>query len=58
MNARAIFDRQFAGRWFQIYSVASDKSLTKPRSFNETHDELESFEQTGSGNGIDIREVK
>ncbi len=57
MNARAVFDRQFAGRWFQVYSVISDKSLTKPRSFNETYDELVSFEQTGSGNAIDIREV-
>lgn len=58
MNARAVFDRIFAGRWFQVYSVISDESLTSPASFNATHDALESFEQTGGGNGIDIREVK
>ncbi|KKN10179.1 hypothetical protein LCGC14_1039270 [marine sediment metagenome] len=58
MNARAVFDRQFAGRWFQVYAIIGDKSLTSPASFNDTHDALESFEQTGSGNGVDIREVK
>ena len=56
--SRAVFERTFAGRWFQVYSVVGGKSLTSPASFNVTHDALESFEQTGSGNGVDIREVK
>ncbi len=58
MNARAVFDRTFAGRWFQVYSICDGKSLTSPASFNKAHDSLESYQQTGSGNGIDIREVK
>ena len=53
-----ILDLTFAGRWFQVYSVVDGKSLTSPASFSITYDALESFEQTGSGNGIDIREVK
>ena len=58
MNARAIFDRQFAGRNFEVYSIAGDNAISKPASFNKTYDELMSIEQTGAGNGVDIREVK
>ena len=58
MSIRAIFDRQFAGRWFQVYSVVGGKSLSEPASFNVAYDTLERFEQTGAGNGVDIREVK
>ena len=59
MNARVIFDRQFTGRWFQVYSIASDKSLSSPASFNDAYDEMERMANaSGTGNGLDIREVK
>lgn len=55
MNARAVFDRQFAGRWFQVYSVIGGQSLTSPASFNNTHDALERMDASSA---MDIREVK
>ncbi len=58
----AVFDREFAGRYFQVFSVGTDEGLSKPMTFNEAWAELEKV-ATGAGMGvncpgIDIREVK
>ena len=62
MNANQIFARQFAGRQFQVYSIASGEALSKPADFNTAYADLVAIGR-GSGfdsipNGIDIREVK
>ena len=58
MSADAILDRHFAGRTFEVYSIASDEALTTPASFSDTFDEIERMgEANGSSNGMSIREI-
>lgn len=59
MSADIILDRYFAGRMFEVYSMASDKALTKPASFNDTFNRMELMgESNGASNGLTMREVK
>lgn len=59
MNINRILDKHFDGRTFEVYSMASDKALTKPASFNDTFNRMELMGQSsGASNGLDIREVK
>ena len=58
----AVLNREFAGRYFQVFSVGTDEGLSKPMTFTEAFAELEKV-ATGAGMGvncpgIDIREVK
>ena len=52
-------DRALAGRKFQVYSISSGESVTKPMSFSRTFNELERIgNANGACNGLDVREVK
>jgi len=54
-----VLDDVFAGRWFQVYAIASGESLSKPMSFSKASDEMETFgHANGASNGMDLREVK
>ena len=54
----AVFDRQFAGRSFEVYSVVSGESLSKAMSFNDAWDARERMLNVGTNEAcIDIREA-
>ena len=41
---------------FEVYSIVSGKSLSKPLAFTYACDEMDNIAETnGAGNGIDIR---
>ncbi|KKL64094.1 hypothetical protein LCGC14_2168450 [marine sediment metagenome] len=56
----AILDAQFEGRLFEVFSIASGKSLSKEMTFTAASDQLEiiAYGAGGVNNGTDIREVK
>lgn len=54
-----VLDELFVGRWFQVYSITSGESLSKPMTFSKASDEMEALGYAnGTSNGMDIREVK
>ena len=62
VHVKEVLAREFAGRQFEVYSVASGKAISRPANFNYTYAVLESY-GVASGfddipNGIDIREVR
>ena len=54
----ALFDTQFPGRLFEMYSITTKEALSSPASFSNTYDELEQLEMSGHAtNGVSVREV-
>lgn len=59
-DINAILDAQFAGRQFQVVSIASGKVLSEAKTFSAASDDMEmlAYSSGGVSNGIDLREVK